>query len=143
MNPSVEGAIRLAAEALDGLDWEPEAKEEAIRRIRNLIPSESAPESALARHVKSVAARVVLERHGRLPGPASPDEVEEAGRWLLALWHAQNASEYTRKDMAYLFLDGVQPIFSINQECRDLCMEGEDDEFELSDELRDFLDHGL
>ena len=100
-------------------------------------------ESALARHVKSVAAGVVLERHGRLPGPPSPDEVEEAGRWLIALWHAQNASEYTRKDIAYLFLDGLQPIVSIDEECKDICADDDDGSDELSDELRDFLDHGL
>ena len=142
MNMNVDGAIRLAAEALDGLDWEPEAKAEAIRRIQGLLPKRQPPESALARHVKSTAAGIVLERHGRLPGPASPDEVEEAGRWLIALWHAQNASEYTRKDLAYMFLDGVQPIVSIDDECQNICGD-EDGGDELSDELRDFLDHGL
>lgn len=39
---TINNAILLAAEALEGLDWDPASKETAIRRIRQLIDWQTA-----------------------------------------------------------------------------------------------------
>ena len=92
------------------------------------------PEAAavgLASAVRANAVRTLLQQGKR------PDDqaVEQQGRWLLALWHAEQAiSTNTLKDWAQCFLDGLQPITSVQDECRSLT----DDE-DVGNELLDFL----
>lgn len=79
--------------------------------------------SALAQHVRDTAVKHLTEQGKEI----TPEAIEEQGKWILALWHAQNACEFTIKDLAELFLGGVQPIESIDKECEDLTNVDEDD----------------
>lgn len=86
----------------------------------------------LSQHVRDTAVKNLVEQGKEI----TPEAIEEQGKWLLALWHAQNAKDFTIKDLAELFLNGVQPIESIDKECEDLTDVDEDD---FGSDVIDFL----
>lgn len=90
--------------------------------------------SALAIHVRRVATDQ-LKADGK---EATEEAVEQQGRWLLALWHAQNAHDLNEREMAELFLDGVQPVKSIEEECKDLTNPDDED---WGQDVIDFIDN--
>jgi hypothetical protein len=67
---------------------------------------------------------------------ATPEALEQQGRWLFSLWHAQDLHELTWKDMAEMLMAGVPPTGSVYDECVALCSDEEDD---MSSEFCDFL----
>jgi hypothetical protein len=77
----------------------------------------------LAKHIRTTALKHLVAQNMQI----TPEAIEQQGRYILALWHANNARDFSLKDMAELFLNGVAPVVSIDDECKDLTDLDEDD----------------
>ena len=67
---------------------------------------------------------------------ATPEALEQQGRWLFSLYHAQDMHELTWKDMAEFMMAGIPPTGSVHEECQKLLGTEDDD---LVAEFCDFL----
>lgn len=80
--------------------------------------------SSLAEHIRDEAVKHLTERGN----PITPEAIEEQGKWLIALYYAASMSDgMTQKDLAHLFLEGLKPIVSIDEECKNLTDEDLDE----------------
>lgn len=72
--------------------------------------------SSLAEHVRDTAVKHLTEQGKEI----TPEAIEEQGIWILALWHAEGLHDLRIKDFAHFFVDGIEPIKSIDEECKNL-----------------------
>jgi hypothetical protein len=79
----------------------------------------------------TIRAKALETLNGNLPcdkrGPMawSWKQIEDQGRWLVALWRASGHSELTRKDWAEMLMEGVKPIRSVAEEAQDMAEDEE------------------
>lgn len=79
-----------------------------------------------------------LREQGKKP---TPEEVEQQGRWLFALFYSAALRESCdAKDMADLFMSGIPPIGTVLAECEALLAENPLED--RSTEFLDWLEHG-
>lgn len=81
--------------------------------------------SSLAQHVRDTAVKHLTEQGKEI----TPEAIEAQGIWILALWHAEGLHDLRIKDFAQFFVDGIEPIKSIDEECKNLVDPSDDEEF--------------